>query len=125
MDGAQRLGRVAKLLSIVALVGGVLIIIASCVINLGGEWGSGTGKGGVEGLTRAALLTPDPALSCLFSLFLCLFLFPSLSVFPSPLPQCISEGLCPAFQDFSSCWELSWVHPYPGGSPVHGPGPHP
>lgn len=35
MDGAQRLGRVAKLLSIVALVGGVLIIIASCVINLG------------------------------------------------------------------------------------------
>lgn len=43
MDGAQRLGRVAKLLSIVALVGGVLIIIASCVINLGGEWGSGPG----------------------------------------------------------------------------------
>ncbi|XP_040829798.1 proline-rich transmembrane protein 2 [Ochotona curzoniae] len=37
VDGAQRLGRVAKLLSIVALVGGVLIIIASCVINLGGE----------------------------------------------------------------------------------------
>lgn len=35
VDGAQRLGRVAKLLSIVALVGGVLIIIASCVINLG------------------------------------------------------------------------------------------
>ncbi|XP_047636064.1 proline-rich transmembrane protein 2 [Phacochoerus africanus] len=44
VDGAQRLGRVAKLLSIVALVGGVLIIIASCVINLGGEWGSGTGR---------------------------------------------------------------------------------
>lgn len=43
MDGALRLGRVAKLLSIVALVGGVLIIIASCVINLGGEWGPGTG----------------------------------------------------------------------------------
>ncbi|XP_010596812.2 proline-rich transmembrane protein 2 isoform X2 [Loxodonta africana] len=43
VDGAQRLGRVAKLLSIVALVGGVLIIIASCVINLGGEWGSGPG----------------------------------------------------------------------------------
>ncbi|XP_037591039.1 proline-rich transmembrane protein 2 isoform X1 [Cebus imitator] len=37
VDGAQRLGRVAKLLSIVALVGGVLIIIASCVINLGGR----------------------------------------------------------------------------------------
>nr|XP_017535988.2 proline-rich transmembrane protein 2 isoform X2 [Manis javanica] len=35
VDGAQRLGRVAKLLSIVALVGGVLIIIASCIINLG------------------------------------------------------------------------------------------
>nr|XP_039334001.1 proline-rich transmembrane protein 2 isoform X2 [Saimiri boliviensis boliviensis] len=35
VDGAQRLGRVAKLLSIVALVGGILIIIASCVINLG------------------------------------------------------------------------------------------
>ncbi|XP_053326574.1 proline-rich transmembrane protein 2 [Spea bombifrons] len=36
VDGALRLGRVAKLLSIVALVGGVLIIIASCVINFGG-----------------------------------------------------------------------------------------
>ncbi|XP_068919484.1 proline-rich transmembrane protein 2 isoform X2 [Petaurus breviceps papuanus] len=35
VDGAQRLGRVAKLLSIVALVGGVLIIIASCIINFG------------------------------------------------------------------------------------------
>ncbi|XP_019504176.1 PREDICTED: proline-rich transmembrane protein 2 [Hipposideros armiger] len=35
VDGALRLGRVAKLLSIVALVGGVLIIIASCIINLG------------------------------------------------------------------------------------------
>uniref|UniRef100_A0A8D0B257 Proline-rich transmembrane protein 2 n=1 Tax=Salvator merianae TaxID=96440 RepID=A0A8D0B257_SALMN len=30
IDGARRLGRVAKLLSIVALVGGVLIIVASC-----------------------------------------------------------------------------------------------
>uniref|UniRef100_G1T498 Proline-rich transmembrane protein 2 n=1 Tax=Oryctolagus cuniculus TaxID=9986 RepID=G1T498_RABIT len=38
VDGAQRLGRVAKLLSVVALVGGVLIIIASCVINLGGDF---------------------------------------------------------------------------------------
>ncbi|XP_010615677.1 proline-rich transmembrane protein 2 isoform X1 [Fukomys damarensis] len=38
VDGAQRLGRVAKLLSIVALVGGVLIIIASCVINLGASF---------------------------------------------------------------------------------------
>ncbi|XP_074053393.1 proline-rich transmembrane protein 2 isoform X2 [Macrotis lagotis] len=35
VDGAARLGRVAKLLSIVALVGGVLIIIASCIINFG------------------------------------------------------------------------------------------
>ncbi|MEE6497173.1 hypothetical protein FKM82_002644 [Ascaphus truei] len=35
VDGARRLGRVAKLLSIVALVGGVLIITASCVINFG------------------------------------------------------------------------------------------
>ncbi|XP_046310679.1 proline-rich transmembrane protein 2 isoform X1 [Marmota monax] len=77
VDGAQRLGRVAKLLSIVALVGGVLIIIASCVINLGGEWGSGTRRGGVEGLARAALLTPAPALSCLSSLLLlCLSLSP-------------------------------------------------
>ncbi|XP_023577597.1 proline-rich transmembrane protein 2 isoform X3 [Octodon degus] len=40
VDGAQRLGRVAKLLSIVALVGGVLIIIASCVINLGASTGA-------------------------------------------------------------------------------------
>ncbi|XP_056661537.1 proline-rich transmembrane protein 2 isoform X1 [Monodelphis domestica] len=38
VDGAQRLGRVAKLLSIVALVGGVLIIIASCIINFGCEY---------------------------------------------------------------------------------------
>ncbi|KAE8577783.1 hypothetical protein XENTR_v10023046 [Xenopus tropicalis] len=35
IDGAFRLGRVAKLLSIVALVGGVLIITISCVINFG------------------------------------------------------------------------------------------
>uniref|UniRef100_A0A8C0M0J5 Proline rich transmembrane protein 2 n=1 Tax=Canis lupus familiaris TaxID=9615 RepID=A0A8C0M0J5_CANLF len=85
VDGAQRLGRVAKLLSIVALVGGVLIIIASCVINLGGEWGSGTG-GGMEGLARAALLTPAPALSCLSSLLLlCLSLSlpTTVSVCPS------------------------------------------
>uniref|UniRef100_A0A8C5VKE1 Proline rich transmembrane protein 2 n=1 Tax=Microcebus murinus TaxID=30608 RepID=A0A8C5VKE1_MICMU len=74
VDGAQRLGRVAKLLSIVALVGGVLIIIASCVINLGGEWGLGIGRGGMEGLTRAALLTPAPALSCLSLPLLCLSL---------------------------------------------------
>uniref|UniRef100_A0A8C0SNL5 Proline rich transmembrane protein 2 n=1 Tax=Canis lupus familiaris TaxID=9615 RepID=A0A8C0SNL5_CANLF len=85
VDGAQRLGRVAKLLSIVALVGGVLIIIASCVINLGGEWGSGTGRG-MEGLARAALLTPAPALSCLSSLLLlCLSLSlpTTVSVCPS------------------------------------------
>ncbi|KAM9305201.1 proline-rich transmembrane protein 2 [Gastrophryne carolinensis] len=35
VDGALRLGRVAKLLSIVALVGGIIIIIVSCVINFG------------------------------------------------------------------------------------------
>ncbi|XP_063157394.1 proline-rich transmembrane protein 2 [Candoia aspera] len=35
IDGARRLGRVAKLLSVVALVGGVLIIVASCAINFG------------------------------------------------------------------------------------------
>ncbi|KAM6166624.1 LOW QUALITY PROTEIN: proline-rich transmembrane protein 2 [Erethizon dorsatum] len=86
VDGAQRLGRVAKLLSIVALVGGVLIIIASCVINLGGEWWSGTGRGGVEGLTRAALLTPAPAFSCLFSLLLCVSCLPP----PSPVSVCPS-----------------------------------
>ncbi|XP_059809292.1 proline-rich transmembrane protein 2 [Hypanus sabinus] len=33
VDGARRLGRVAKLLSVVALVGGLLIIGAYCVIN--------------------------------------------------------------------------------------------
>ncbi|KAM8962474.1 proline-rich transmembrane protein 2 [Pelodytes ibericus] len=37
VDGALRLGRVAKLLSIVALVGGVLIIVVSCVINYGSK----------------------------------------------------------------------------------------
>lgn len=76
VDGALRLGRVAKLLSIVALVGGVLIIIASCVINLGGEWGLGqAGRSGRAG--KAALLTPAPALSCLSSpLLLCLSLSP-------------------------------------------------
>uniref|UniRef100_A0A9L0TIF1 Proline rich transmembrane protein 2 n=1 Tax=Equus caballus TaxID=9796 RepID=A0A9L0TIF1_HORSE len=30
--------------------------------------------------------------------------------------MCISEGLCPAFQDFSSCWELPWAHPPLGGA---------
>lgn len=74
----------------------------------------------MEGLARAALLTPAPALSCLSSLLLlCLSLSlppPSLSVPPSPLPQCISEGLCPAFQDFSSCWELPWAHLPLGGA---------
>nr|XP_033799956.1 proline-rich transmembrane protein 2 [Geotrypetes seraphini] len=35
VDGAQRLGRVAKLLSIVALVGGVIIIVSIFVINFG------------------------------------------------------------------------------------------
>ncbi|KAG9350006.1 hypothetical protein JZ751_026359, partial [Albula glossodonta] len=34
VDGARRLGRVAKLLSVVSLVGGVLII-AACIINWG------------------------------------------------------------------------------------------
>ncbi|XP_069044494.1 trafficking regulator of GLUT4 1 [Lepisosteus oculatus] len=34
VDGARRLGRVAKLLSVVSLVGGILIIIA-CIINWG------------------------------------------------------------------------------------------
>ncbi|KAM9098660.1 proline-rich transmembrane protein 2 isoform X1 [Sarcophilus harrisii] len=38
VDGAHRLGQVAKLLSIVALVGGILIIITSCVINFGCEY---------------------------------------------------------------------------------------
>ncbi|KAM4698185.1 proline-rich transmembrane protein 2 [Rhinophrynus dorsalis] len=35
VDGALRLGRVAKLLSIVALVGGILIITVSCIVNFG------------------------------------------------------------------------------------------
>uniref|UniRef100_A0A8D0H1S7 Proline rich transmembrane protein 2 n=1 Tax=Sphenodon punctatus TaxID=8508 RepID=A0A8D0H1S7_SPHPU len=41
VDGARRLGRVAKLLSIVALVGGILIIVASCAINFGREYSAG------------------------------------------------------------------------------------
>ena len=39
LDGAVRLGRVAKLLSVVSLVGGTLIIIA-CIVNLASEWWS-------------------------------------------------------------------------------------
>ncbi|KAK1151975.1 proline-rich transmembrane protein 2 [Acipenser oxyrinchus oxyrinchus] len=35
VDGARRLGSVAKLLSIVALVGGIVIIATSCIINWG------------------------------------------------------------------------------------------
>uniref|UniRef100_A0A8C4TN30 Uncharacterized protein n=1 Tax=Erpetoichthys calabaricus TaxID=27687 RepID=A0A8C4TN30_ERPCA len=42
VDGARRLGRVAKLLSIVALVGGVLIIAMSCIINWGSKYGDHT-----------------------------------------------------------------------------------
>ncbi|KAL4658362.1 hypothetical protein GN956_G2019 [Arapaima gigas] len=38
VDGARRLGRVAKLLSVVSLVSGVIIIIACIVINWGGEY---------------------------------------------------------------------------------------
>jgi len=36
LDGAVRLGRVAKMLSIVSLVGGTVIIVA-CVVNLASE----------------------------------------------------------------------------------------
>ncbi|XP_039392072.1 proline-rich transmembrane protein 2 [Mauremys reevesii] len=35
LDGARRLGRVAKLLSVVALLGGIVIIILSVAINFG------------------------------------------------------------------------------------------
>ncbi|RXM95897.1 Kinesin-like protein KIF22 [Acipenser ruthenus] len=41
VDGARRLGSVAKLLSIVALVGGIVIIATSCIINWGKERGEG------------------------------------------------------------------------------------
>lgn len=40
MDGARRLGRNAKVLSIVSLVGGIIIIIVTIVINWGGEYPS-------------------------------------------------------------------------------------
>ena len=36
LDGAVRLGRVAKMLAVVSLVGGTVIIIA-CVVNLASE----------------------------------------------------------------------------------------
>lgn len=36
LDGAVRLGRVAKMLSMVSLVGGTIIIIA-CIVNLASE----------------------------------------------------------------------------------------
>lgn len=38
VDGARRLGRNAKILSIVSLVGGIIIIIVTVVINWGGEY---------------------------------------------------------------------------------------
>lgn len=84
MDGAQRLGRVAKLLSIVALVGGVLIIIASCVINLGGEWGSGTGREEWK-VGRGSLTNPCPCslLSVLPTSPLSVLVLPPPSVCPS------------------------------------------
>uniref|UniRef100_A0A8C9QYX5 Proline-rich transmembrane protein 2 n=1 Tax=Scleropages formosus TaxID=113540 RepID=A0A8C9QYX5_SCLFO len=37
VDGARRLGRVAKLLSVVSLLSGIVIIIACIIINWGGE----------------------------------------------------------------------------------------
>lgn len=40
VDGARRLGRNAKVLSIVSLVGGIVIIIVTIVINWGGEYPS-------------------------------------------------------------------------------------
>ncbi|XP_067865994.1 trafficking regulator of GLUT4 1-like [Heterodontus francisci] len=39
MDGARRLGHLARLLSIVAIVLGALIIITSCVVNFAGNSG--------------------------------------------------------------------------------------
>lgn len=38
LDGARRLGRNAKILSIVSIVGGVILIIAAVVINWGCEY---------------------------------------------------------------------------------------
>ncbi|XP_041094650.1 proline-rich transmembrane protein 2 [Polyodon spathula] len=40
IDGARRLGNVAKLLSIVAIMGGIMIIATSCIINWGSEYPS-------------------------------------------------------------------------------------
>uniref|UniRef100_A0A671Q3C3 Proline-rich transmembrane protein 2 n=1 Tax=Sinocyclocheilus anshuiensis TaxID=1608454 RepID=A0A671Q3C3_9TELE len=40
MDGARRLGQNAKILSIVSLVGGIVIIIVTIIINWGGEYPS-------------------------------------------------------------------------------------
>lgn len=40
VDGARRLGQNAKILSIVSLVGGIVIIIITIVINWGGEYPS-------------------------------------------------------------------------------------
>lgn len=65
------------------------------------------GKGSFTNPCPCSLLSVLPT-SCLSLLVSHLCLRLSL---PSPLPQCISEGLCPAFQDFSSCWELPRAHP--------------
>uniref|UniRef100_A0A8D2J8E3 Proline-rich transmembrane protein 2 n=1 Tax=Varanus komodoensis TaxID=61221 RepID=A0A8D2J8E3_VARKO len=57
IDGARRLGRVAKLLSVIALVGGVLIIVASCAINFGGEGSVGWWLEFWPGAQKAAVLS--------------------------------------------------------------------
>ncbi|KAL0198052.1 hypothetical protein M9458_006592, partial [Cirrhinus mrigala] len=40
VDGARRLGQNAKILSIVSLVGGIIIIFVTIVINWGGKYPS-------------------------------------------------------------------------------------
>uniref|UniRef100_A0A674IYR2 Uncharacterized protein n=1 Tax=Terrapene triunguis TaxID=2587831 RepID=A0A674IYR2_9SAUR len=55
VDGARRLGRVAKLLSVVALLGGIVIIILSVAINFGCECG---GRG-----PRKPHISPGPQIS--------------------------------------------------------------
>uniref|UniRef100_A0A673GWL1 Proline-rich transmembrane protein 2 n=1 Tax=Sinocyclocheilus rhinocerous TaxID=307959 RepID=A0A673GWL1_9TELE len=60
VDGARRLGQNAKILSIVSLVGGIVIIIITIVINWGGEYLSHEARALIFTGNLFICLTSDP-----------------------------------------------------------------